>query len=359
MAPWPAEKTPLAEGRLAEKHGTARPFGFALEAQERNCSTAFVAELSASPGLDLGRRRGRRRPARLRRAAFPRQRRRPGRGRPAPRDQVLPLGTAVALDLSAPGCEFLGDTNTAAVTLLSVKARLLTSDAASAVGIVVGGATIDPWSAPFGAATTGRRAARWPLVLQSGRGLAGGCRRADSPAGRRRRRRDLLGGHRGHPDRGCFRLGFRLGRLISPTRERLRACSLGRPALTRPKDESPTRNRLNRSFWSLLHPPYRAWKMKPRSGGSASPAHPWSPAPGPGPELRETRNMAVLSGKSGTLYLNAAEVTPVRTGNSPSSTATSTMPPTIPAAGRSERPGRAIRPARSSSGRRRRKCPGG
>ena len=88
-------------------------------------------------------------------------------------DQVLPDGTSVTLDLTALEREVLGDTNT--VTLLSVKAVLLSSDAASAGNLVVGGATIDPLSAPFGTATDeavvapdgllvlGNPAAGWPV----------------------------------------------------------------------------------------------------------------------------------------------------------------------------------------------------
>ncbi len=68
-------------------------------------------------------------------------------------EQVLPAGTSVALDLSALEREILGDTNT--VTLLGVKALLLTSDAASAGDLVVGGAAVNAWYAPFAAATAG------------------------------------------------------------------------------------------------------------------------------------------------------------------------------------------------------------
>ncbi len=134
-------------------------------------------------------------------------------------DQVLPDGTSVTLDLTALEREVLGDTNT--VTLLSVKAVLLSSDAASAGNLVVGGATIDPLSAPFGTATDEAVVrARWPVGAgQSGRGLAGGRQPAESPAHRQRRRRDLLGRHRGHPHRGCFRLRLGLGRLSCPTRK--------------------------------------------------------------------------------------------------------------------------------------------
>ncbi len=65
-------------------------------------------------------------------------------------DQVLPVGESVALDLTALERQILGDLNTIAMT--SVRALLVSSDAASAGSLAVGGAATDAWGAPFAAA---------------------------------------------------------------------------------------------------------------------------------------------------------------------------------------------------------------
>ena len=85
-------------------------------------------------------------------------------------DQVLPDGTSVALDMTALERVILGDTNT--VTFVKIKAVLLSSDAASAGNLVVGGAATDPWFAPF--ATAADQAVVAPDgVLLLGNPLAG------------------------------------------------------------------------------------------------------------------------------------------------------------------------------------------
>ena len=64
-------------------------------------------------------------------------------------EQTLPNGTTATLDMTALVRQILGDAN--AVAMASVKALLLTSDAESAGKLVVGGATVAPWSEPFAA----------------------------------------------------------------------------------------------------------------------------------------------------------------------------------------------------------------
>ncbi len=64
-------------------------------------------------------------------------------------EQTLPAGATATLDMTALVRQILGDAN--AVTMTSVKALLLTSDAESAGTLVVGGAVGAAWSEPFAA----------------------------------------------------------------------------------------------------------------------------------------------------------------------------------------------------------------
>ena len=92
------------------------------------------------------------------------------------------------------------------MTFLKVKAVLLSSDAESEGNLVVGDAATYPWSEPFAAAGDQAVFAQRPVAVgQSAGGLARRCRQQESATGRRRRRRELFGRHRGHTDRGPSR----------------------------------------------------------------------------------------------------------------------------------------------------------